>query len=403
MANKKNLANGKLALPVSASDTIFALESEQTDYMPDVPFAATVGPAGELSTAANSEIVLVTEINGDTITVERAQRGTSAKPFEAGDIIGNGIYVEDLEEKVDKVDGMGLSEENFTSDDRDKLDGIEDGADKTSPTSVQESLPTGTNGQVLKHNGTTWAAGTDNNTTYAEIPEAEITAGTATTARAISGRRAQAIVDKARTGVVKSTTTDRITVSDTEPTSPAVGDLWVQPEGKIPLSSVYGGSTPGPLTTDESGVVQKRNEYWVQTRISDASNGVSSTQVVMNLFPAATHSIEFDMVEGATYEVSFHIGQMGGTGATGRASFPFFAQPTPAFNSSGVNRVGVIATTVAPAGTGIDGAIIFTATASGKRYLHPGFNTQDLTGTLSFNASATNPAYFSIKRIYPNA
>jgi hypothetical protein len=41
----------------------------------------------------------------------------------------------------------------------------------------------------------TWA--TPPNTTYSEIPSAEITAGTASTARAISGRRAQEIVDKA--------------------------------------------------------------------------------------------------------------------------------------------------------------------------------------------------------------
>lgn len=54
--------------------------------------------------------------------------------------------------------------------------------------------------------GTTYLRGdgswnTPTNTTYTEIPTAEIDAGTATTLRTISGRRAQDIVNKARTGL----------------------------------------------------------------------------------------------------------------------------------------------------------------------------------------------------------
>lgn len=63
--------------------------------------------------------------------------------------------------------------------------------------------PEGTNGQVLKYDAEgNLVPGTDNNTTYTAISESEITAGTATTARAITGQRAQAIVDKARTDVL---------------------------------------------------------------------------------------------------------------------------------------------------------------------------------------------------------
>ena len=50
------------------------------------------------------------------------------------------------------------------------------------------------------HDGTYWQiyGSTENtDTTYSEISSAEITAGTASTARAITGRRAQGIVDKA--------------------------------------------------------------------------------------------------------------------------------------------------------------------------------------------------------------
>ena len=174
-------------------------------------------------------------------------------------------------------------------------------------------------------------------------------------------------------------------------------------ERPLSLFGLDGGSTAGVLTTDENGEVKKRNEFWLKTRTLEASNGApGSTTVALNLFPAPTASIEFDMVEGHTYKVSFHIGLMGGSGGTGRVSFQFFAQPTPVFNGSTAKRVGIISNVVVPGGSGADGEIVFTATASGKRYLHPGINTQDLTGTLSFNASASNPAYFSIERVYPN-
>ena len=52
--------------------------------------------------------------------------------------------------------------------------------------SVDEILPTGTNGQVLKHNGTSWVAGADSNTTYSEMTEAEAITGTASTSRVIT-------------------------------------------------------------------------------------------------------------------------------------------------------------------------------------------------------------------------
>lgn len=101
----------------------------------------------------------------------------------------------------------------------------------------------------------TWA--TPTNTTYTEISEAEITDGTASTARAISGRRAQSIVNKAiSTATVThdtinektsgaGVTIDGVTVKDglvdgkniaampnitaspISPWNPSVGDIWI--------------------------------------------------------------------------------------------------------------------------------------------------------------------------------
>lgn len=93
--NRKNLANGILALGVSTSDTTWVLENGYGGSMPAVPFFLTTTPFGQLSTMGNSEIVNVTARTGDTLTVQRAQKGTTARAFAAGSVVSNGVYVED--------------------------------------------------------------------------------------------------------------------------------------------------------------------------------------------------------------------------------------------------------------------------------------------------------------------
>lgn len=51
---------------------------------------------------------------------------------------------------------------------------------------VIDSLPKGTANKILKHNGTTWVIGDDNDTTYPTLTSALVTAGTSTTAGVIS-------------------------------------------------------------------------------------------------------------------------------------------------------------------------------------------------------------------------
>ena len=60
---------------------------------------------------------------------------------------------------------------------------------------IAEILPTGTSGQVLKHNGTTWVAGTDNNTTYSTMSASEANTGTATAARVITAAVLKGAID----------------------------------------------------------------------------------------------------------------------------------------------------------------------------------------------------------------
>ena len=99
MANKKNLAAGVIAIAPSPalSGTTIVLEAGYGATMPSVPFYATVTPPGQLSTMGNSEIVLVTARSAETLTVTRAQKGTSAQPIAAGWPIANGVYVEDFD------------------------------------------------------------------------------------------------------------------------------------------------------------------------------------------------------------------------------------------------------------------------------------------------------------------
>ncbi len=102
MANKENLANGILAADITDTDTQITLDSGSgASDMPSAPFYATITLIGVVSNKSNSEIVYVTDVTGDTLTVVRGQRGTVAKSFPSGSIVANGFYVEDLEDFVE--------------------------------------------------------------------------------------------------------------------------------------------------------------------------------------------------------------------------------------------------------------------------------------------------------------
>lgn len=91
-ANRKNLANGILSLGVSETDTTWVLQNGYGAGMPAVPFYLTATPFGQLPTIGNSEIVNVTARSGDTLTVTRGAKGTTAKAFDAGAVVANAIY-----------------------------------------------------------------------------------------------------------------------------------------------------------------------------------------------------------------------------------------------------------------------------------------------------------------------
>lgn len=114
MANRKNIANGILAANLTTSATTMTLETGYGSGMPAVPFSLTITPTGQLSTAGNSEIVTVTARSGDTLTITRAQKGTTAKAFTAGAVVANGIYA-DEKWGADNIDFETLKFGNYST------------------------------------------------------------------------------------------------------------------------------------------------------------------------------------------------------------------------------------------------------------------------------------------------
>lgn len=88
-----NLAYSTIATAPSpaTSGTSVVVAAGQGTRFPAVPFNATIGAVGAVLTPANAEIVRVTNISTDTLTITRAQEGTVARSVIVGDQIIAGI------------------------------------------------------------------------------------------------------------------------------------------------------------------------------------------------------------------------------------------------------------------------------------------------------------------------
>lgn len=85
----KNLAYSTVATAPSpaSSGTSLVVATGEGARFPAVPFNATIWPAGTIPTPANAEIVRVTTVSTDTLTITRAQESTSARSVIIGDQI----------------------------------------------------------------------------------------------------------------------------------------------------------------------------------------------------------------------------------------------------------------------------------------------------------------------------
>lgn len=118
----KNLASGTLSETITTSSTTLLVyvgagsASTIKGVFPTAPFYITVMPFAPNAGVANSldsEIMLVTAVSNDQVgnvalTVTRAQRNTTAKAFNSGAIVTNGIYMDDIPLRLD----YSLTEQN---------------------------------------------------------------------------------------------------------------------------------------------------------------------------------------------------------------------------------------------------------------------------------------------------
>ena len=80
---------------------------------PAAPFNCTVWPAGAVPTSLNAEIVRVTVVTGDTLTIVRQQEGTTARAIIAGDQIAATVTAKtltDVEAKIPKTGTVQLGD-----------------------------------------------------------------------------------------------------------------------------------------------------------------------------------------------------------------------------------------------------------------------------------------------------
>lgn len=99
--NYGNLSAAVITSAGATSSTSIEVASADGAILPAAPFFATIMATGSLANANNSEIVKVTAKSTaggiTTLTVTRAQRGTSAVSWAAGEaILANAIYTEDV-------------------------------------------------------------------------------------------------------------------------------------------------------------------------------------------------------------------------------------------------------------------------------------------------------------------
>jgi hypothetical protein len=96
--NHKNFAYSTVATAPSPADsgTSLTVETGHGSRFPAPSFNATVWPVGEQPAVDNAEIVRITGVAGDVLTIARAQEGTSARSIVVGDQIAATITAKTL-------------------------------------------------------------------------------------------------------------------------------------------------------------------------------------------------------------------------------------------------------------------------------------------------------------------
>ena len=101
--------------PIPAtSGTSLVLAAGGGALMPVVPFNAPIWPTGVQPLASNAEIVRVTAIAGDTLTISRQQEGTSARTIVVGDQFAAAITAQTLQDSDGQVQNSTSAGQTLT-------------------------------------------------------------------------------------------------------------------------------------------------------------------------------------------------------------------------------------------------------------------------------------------------
>jgi hypothetical protein len=96
----KNFAYSTVATapsPASSGTSLVVSTGDGTKF-PGVPFNATIWPSGAQPLTTNAEIVRVTAISTDTLTIVRAQESSSARSVVIGDQIAATITAQSMDD-----------------------------------------------------------------------------------------------------------------------------------------------------------------------------------------------------------------------------------------------------------------------------------------------------------------
>lgn len=310
MANKKNLANGFIDGTLSAVATSVDLKAGYADDLPATPFDMVITPFGQMSTLANSEIVKVTNVASDTLTIERAMKGTTAKAFVDGDVVSNGVFVEDVVGlAVTVATGRTTAAKVGTTSDGNYVPVAGDKINVTFTDGISASNPTlnidssgAKNIRLATSNVSTailsttaatsvtipmWYDGTGwqlygsyvANTTYGEISEANIINTGSSSTDLITGRRAEYLManeaSATRTLTNKTLTSPDIS-TPTGLTKTDVGLGNVTNDAQLKASDL---DTDGTLAANSDSKIasQKATKTYTNTRLPDYSTSEQNT------------------------------------------------------------------------------------------------------------------------------
>lgn len=104
----KNFAYATVATapsPASSGPTLVVAAGTGTRF-PTPPFNVVVWPTGVQPLSANAEILRVTGVSTDTLTISRSQEGTSPRSIVAGDQISANITAKIIMDIENTIDGL---------------------------------------------------------------------------------------------------------------------------------------------------------------------------------------------------------------------------------------------------------------------------------------------------------